>query len=399
MRNFIFISPHFPDSYWKWCIALKEKGFNVLGIGDAPYNEIPDQLKYALSEYYCCHDMDNFENEKQAVEYYKNKYGDIEWLESMNEYWLEKDALLREEFDVKKGIRFSEISKYKLKSEEKKFFENAGAYTAKWVLVLDENDKDKIVNLAKEVGFPLFAKPDCGMGSQNTFKLNNIDDIDAFFNKKSECVYIIEEFIDGHIVSYDGITNSKGDVIFSDSHFFNSQISQVVEGELDDFYYCLPSVPNDLEEIGRKVVKSFNVQNRFFHIEFFRTNKESRFGPKETLVALEANMRCPGGYTPDLINYANSVSCYNIYADSCAFDLTFENMDYEKYFAICVCRRYKFEYAYSYESVFEKYNSYITMSGEYPPVFRDDLGDYYFIARFKTLEEAMEFERFVRLKK
>ena len=52
MRNFIFISPHFPDSYWKWCLALKNKGFNVLGIGDAPYNEIPEECKYSLTEYY-----------------------------------------------------------------------------------------------------------------------------------------------------------------------------------------------------------------------------------------------------------------------------------------------------------------------------------------------------------
>ena len=59
MKNFIFISPHFPSSYWRFCLALKNNGFNVLGIGDAPYNELSEECKYALTEYYCCHDMEN----------------------------------------------------------------------------------------------------------------------------------------------------------------------------------------------------------------------------------------------------------------------------------------------------------------------------------------------------
>jgi len=399
MKNFIFISPHFPDSYWKWVVALKNKGFNVLGIGDAPYYEIPDQLKESLTEYYCCNGMDDYENEKRAVQYFKDKYGDIDWLESMNEYWLEKDSMLRQDFDVKNGIRYKEISKFKLKSEEKKYFKLAGSNVADYVVVFDKNDKCKILDLVKKVGFPLFAKPDNGMGSQNTFKLNSIEQVDDFFNNKIDVNYIVEEYIDGHIVSFDGVTNSNADVIFCDSHVFNSQIAQVVKDELDDFYYCLPEVPKDLEEIGRKIVKSFDVKNRFFHIEFFRTNRESRFGPAETLVALEANMRAPGGYSCDLINYANSVSCYNIFADSCAFNETSEKMDYEKYYAACVSRRYKYDYQYSHESICEKYRFNLTMVGEYPFAIRDDLGDCYYIGRFNSLEEVLEFQHIIRLKK
>ena len=63
MKNFIFISPHFPSNYWRFCLALKNRGFNVLGIGDAPYNELSDECKFALTEYYCCYNMDNYENE------------------------------------------------------------------------------------------------------------------------------------------------------------------------------------------------------------------------------------------------------------------------------------------------------------------------------------------------
>ena len=45
--NFVFISPHFPHTYWQFCHWLKEDGVRVLGIADAPYDSLPDKLKEA----------------------------------------------------------------------------------------------------------------------------------------------------------------------------------------------------------------------------------------------------------------------------------------------------------------------------------------------------------------
>ena len=51
--NFVFVSPHFPKSYWNFCDRLRRNGVNVLGIGDAPYDEIPNELKACLTEEKC----------------------------------------------------------------------------------------------------------------------------------------------------------------------------------------------------------------------------------------------------------------------------------------------------------------------------------------------------------
>ena len=45
MKNFVFISPNFPSNYWLFCRALKNNGVNVLGIGDAPYDELSQEQK------------------------------------------------------------------------------------------------------------------------------------------------------------------------------------------------------------------------------------------------------------------------------------------------------------------------------------------------------------------
>ena len=126
MKNFVFISPHFPDCFWKFCLALKNRGFCVLGIGDCPYDRLQGELKYALTEYYCCYDMENYENEKRAVAYFENKYGHIDFLESNNEFWLEKDAMLRKDFNITTGPFPDEVKFYKHKSLQKEIIKSGG---------------------------------------------------------------------------------------------------------------------------------------------------------------------------------------------------------------------------------------------------------------------------------
>ena len=50
MKNFVFISPNFPLTYWKFCRELKNNGMRVLGIGDCPYDELMQELKDSLSQ-------------------------------------------------------------------------------------------------------------------------------------------------------------------------------------------------------------------------------------------------------------------------------------------------------------------------------------------------------------
>ena len=51
MKNFVFISPNFPITYWKFCAELKRNGLRVLGVGDCPYTELPPSLRASLHAY------------------------------------------------------------------------------------------------------------------------------------------------------------------------------------------------------------------------------------------------------------------------------------------------------------------------------------------------------------
>ena len=399
MKNFVIISPHFPESYYQFAQALKNNGFRVLGIGDAPYDSLDYRLKEALTEYYCCYDMENFDREVDAVRYFENKYGHIDYLESNNEYWLRRDAKLRDIFNITTGIQGEQIDFYQHKSKMKEKYKLAGAKCAKFVLV---NDDRKIVeDFIKEVGYPIFIKPDLGVGAEGDFKIKYIDDLNDFFAQKVPGVtYICEQFVTGNIVSFDGISDSKGNVIFCTSNFFPPSIADVVREHRDVMYYTLPKCPDDLEKIGRKVIKAFEVKNRFFHLEFFRLTEDVKgLAKKGEIVALETNMRPAGGYTPDLINFANSVNCYQIYADSMAYDENRQDMSFEKYYACCASRRFENEYEHSDTEILDVYKNNICHYGVYPRVLSGAMGDKFYMAKFKTLKELEIFADFVALRK
>ena len=45
MTNFIYLSPNFPENHWNFVYHLKQNGINTLGIGDAEYDSLSNDLK------------------------------------------------------------------------------------------------------------------------------------------------------------------------------------------------------------------------------------------------------------------------------------------------------------------------------------------------------------------
>ena len=67
--NFIFISPQFPQTFWNFCDRLKKNGVNVLGIGDSPYDNLAQNVKDSLTEYYYLPSLEDYDGVFRAVAY------------------------------------------------------------------------------------------------------------------------------------------------------------------------------------------------------------------------------------------------------------------------------------------------------------------------------------------
>lgn len=387
MKNFIFISPNFPSNYYKFCRELKNNGFNVLGIGDCPYNELSDDVKNSVREYYWVTNLKNYEEVYRAVAYFTFIYGKIDYIESNNEYWLERDAMLRTAFNVKTGFQQSAVKKIKYKSAMKKYYAKAGIKTARYCLVKTLKGCEKFI---ETVGYPVIAKPDNGVGANDTYKIKNEQELNSFFETKPEVPYIMEEFIDGEVTTYDAIIDSHGNPIFETGNVTARSLVDVVNNSGDCLFYIVDQISPEIREAGRKTVKAFGVKSRFIHFEFFRLTRDQHIGGKGEIVALEVNMRPAGGIAPDMMNYANSIDVYRVWADMIAYDKTDLTCG-EKFYCGFLGRRDGKSYALGDAEIMEKYGDALKSVDRVPDALSPAMGNTAFIVRLKTKKELTDF--------
>ncbi|MCD8338309.1 MAG: ATP-grasp domain-containing protein [Lachnospiraceae bacterium] len=389
MKNFIFISPNFPTNYWMFCRELKKNGLNVLGIGDAPYDELSADLKASLNEYYKVSSLENDDEVYRAVAFLIYKHGRIDWLESNNEYWLERDAKLRTDFNISTGFHVEDIPNVKFKSRMKDFYRKAGIPVARYHMV---DTLENCLVFAKEVGYPVVAKPDNGVGASHTFKLENDEQMEQFFDLKwPNTSYIMEEFVQGEVNSYDAIIDSKGEPMFETGNVTPESIMDIVNKSDNALFYILKNLPDDTRAAGRATVKSFGVKSRFVHFEFFRLLQDQEgLGKKGDLVALEVNMRPSGGVTPDMIDFAHSTDVYKIWADMIAFDRSTMPVGSHAYCAFAGRRDGK-DFILSKDDILQKYSTHVKMAERIPDALSGAMGNQMFVAVFDSQKEMRAF--------
>ncbi len=389
MKNFIFISPNFPTNYWQFCKELKNNGMNVLGIGDAPYETLRPELQNSLNDYYKVSSLENYDEVYRAVAFFTHKYGRIDWLESNNEYWLEKDAALRTDFNIQSGFGSSDMERIKHKSKMKQYYEKVGIPVARYYMVKTLAGCRSFI---KKVGYPVVVKPDNGVGAAATYKLSNDEELVAFFDSyPKEVPYIMEEFVYAQVNSYDAIIDAEGNPVFETGNVTIDSIMDIVNNQDNSLYYIVKDLPDDTRAAGRATVKSFGVKSRFVHLEFFRLYQDQEgLGKKGDVIALEVNMRPCGGFTPDMINFANSTNVYKIWADMIAYGSTMYPVG-EHFYCAFAGRRDGKNFVLSHEQLLEKYADNMKMVERIPDALAGAMGNQMYVANFSTKEEMDAF--------
>ena len=388
MKNVIFISPNFPANYWQFCRELKKNGMNVLGIGDQPYNELSENLKESLNEYFKVPDLEDYDTVYRAVAFLIYKHGPIDWLESNNEYWLERDAALRTAFHITSGFQTEDIPRIKYKSKMKAYYQAAGIPTARYHLV---DGLAGCLDFIKEVGWPVVVKPDNGVGASDTHRLSSEEELKNFLETRHAVTYIMEEFIHAEVNSYDAIIDSNGDPIFETGNVTPMSVMDIVNENDNCIFYIVKDLPDDTRKAGRATVKSFGVKSRFVHFEFFRlTEDQEGMGKKGDVVALEVNMRPCGGFSPDMMNFANATDVYKIWADMIAFDRSTME-DGEHNFCAYAGRRDGKPFVYDHQAIMEKYGTQMKMVERIPDVLSGAMGNQMYVANFSTKEDLDKF--------
>ena len=390
MKNFVFISPNFPVAYWKFCAELKNNGMRVLGIGDSPYDELTQELRDSLHEYYKVDSLENYEEVFRAVAFFTYKYGKIDWLESNNEYWLERDAILRTEFHITSGFMYEDMEKVKYKSAMKAYYAKAGLPTARYHIV---DDYEHTIAFANAVGYPVVVKPDNGVGASHTYRLHSDDEVRFFFDTKDDNIYVMEEMVNGVVCTYDAIIGDEGQPLFESGNVTPLSLMDVVNENGESIYYLVKELPEDVRDAGMRTVKAFGVKNRFVHLEFFRlTQNQEGLGKKGDLIGLEVNMRPAGGFTPDMYNYAYETDVYKIWADMIVFGESTKPLG-DRHYCAFVGRRDGKAYVMDHDAIMGKYGENMKMYGRIPDALSGCMANIMYIANLDTQDQLEEFFR------
>ena len=389
-RNFIFISPNFPTNYWKFCRELKQNGMTVLGIGDCPYDELMPELKGSLDEYFKVSSLENYDEVYRATAFLIYKHGPIEWLESNNEYWLERDAALRTAFHITTGFQTSDMDAVKLKSAMKSRYAAAGIKTCRWHLV---DDYDHCMEFIREVGWPVIVKPDNGVGASHTYKLTSEAELSAFLGEKPDVSFIMEEYVRGTVHSYDAVIGPNGEPMFETGNVTIDSIMDIVNTLGNSCYYIEKDLPDAIRDAGRRTCKAFGVRNRFIHFEFFVLDVDQpALGNRGDILGLEVNMRPSGGFSADMFNFANSTDVYKIWADMVVFGRSDLPSPYGEHFFCCYCgRRDGKDFVMGHDDIMQKYGSKIKMVQRIPKALSGAMADMMYLVNVSSDEERKEF--------
>lgn len=382
-RNIAVLSPHFPPHYHRFWAALKAAGGNALGIGDQPPERLAPEVRAALTEYYAVGDLHDYDALVRALGHFTHRYGKLDRLDSLNEYWLETEARLRDDFNIA-GVRSEGIAAIRRKSHMKRRFRAAGVPVARGRVV---SGPAEALRLVAETGYPVVAKPDAGVGALATWRIDSPAELEAFFARKPPVDYLLEEFVAGVIHSYDGLADANGRPVFETAHVFSQGIMETVNEARDLAYHSLREIPPALREAGRRCLEAFAVRERFFHIEFFLT-------PAGVFVGLEVNLRPPGGYTTDMFNYAADVDVYRAWAALVVHGEA--ALDYRpRYHTAYVARRRGRAYRHGHDEIVQRLGEGLRQVEEIPEVFASALGDVGYILRAERLEEITEAVAFI----
>ena len=321
--------------------------------------------------------MSSYELLYRATALLIHKHGRLDRIESHNEHWLGLEARLRQDFNVF-GQKPSDLEFNRRKSGMKEVFRQAGIPVAPGEPV---TSAAQIREFVRQHGFPVIFKPDIGVGAARIFRVDDEARLAGVLAQPpTDC--FIERFVPGAVVSFDGLTDREGNVIFCASHRVNLGIMEIITEQKPIHYTYLRDIPAAIEEFGRKAVRAFRIHERFFHTEFLVDDGGA-------CVALEMNVRPPGGYSLDMMNWACDIDLYRLWARSVVCEES--HFDYERKHNVAhVGRRRSIRYRRSHEEVLREVGALVVAHMEFPPLFRVAMGDYVYFLRDPDLGRLRE---------
>lgn len=374
----LYLSPGFPPNSHLFCVAAHARGASVLAIGDMPADALPLVARQAFERYVFEPRMGEYAILLDIVRSLVAGHGRIDFVESNGEHWLEVEGRLRDDLGID-GLSARDVRRLRSKLAMADAFASADVPFPPGIRCASPG---AVRDFAARHGFPLVFKPDSGSGAMSTFRVSTDAELDAALRQPLEG-HIVQPFIEGGIVTFDGLVDRAGHIVFCTSHAYDRGIMEVRTGTLDGFYYSLRTIPPLLDQLGRRALAAFGLRQRFFHLEFFAR-------PDGSYVALEMNVRPPGGFTTDMMNVACDFDVYALWA-AALLEEPLDDFTYaRKFHTAHAGRRHERTYQYSHDALVDRLGDTLVLVQPIPDAFASTMGNTMYLLRHRELAALLD---------
>jgi hypothetical protein len=306
----IMIMPGYPGEMPLFTRGLSLQGARVLGVAEGSIDELPETARRHLSGYLQVPGLfsNNAAGIAKVAEWVKGET--IDRVCCLWEPGVELAAHMREVLgvpgqsrDEAKGYRNKDVMKQRLSAAGVRVPHHASATDAKG-----------IYEAAEKVGYPLIIKPVDGAGSQDTFRCDDIVDLDNAIKQMGHVAVVdVEEFIEADEYTFDTVV-AGGEIKFFHIGFYRPRplVARTVEWispqtltykNVDD-----PKLAAG-REMGAKVLQVLGYDHGFSHMEFYvKPDGETVFG--------EVAARPGGARMVDLMNFSSDIDLFTGWAEA-----------------------------------------------------------------------------------
>ena len=325
------ISPGFPKEMRLFTRGLARVGAQVIGIGDQPENQLPEEARNHLAMYANVGRLTDSHEVIRQVRQLADKVR-IDQVECLWEPYLLLAAEIRQALKLP-GMTVEQTLPFRDKELMKRVLDGAGIRTPHHY---SARTAAQVMEAAESIGFPVIVKPIAGAGSEHTYKVHDQEELEAVIPAiRNVSEVSVEEFVVGEDMTYDTICVNGEIAHYNISTYRPRALDMKHNAWISPITITIPNVNDDSlragREMGEAVHRALGVQNGYTHMEWYRTpDGEAVFG--------EIGARSPGAHLVDLINFASDTDSYSGWAEAVVHN-RFSQPTERKYSAAWVFKR------------------------------------------------------------
>lgn len=314
MPNIIFVAPFLLETTLRFVHATADLPGVKLGlVTQHEAEQVPADLRDKLAGIAPARDALDGQAIADAVRELVDGMGPVDRLLGALEELQVPLGQVRDALDIP-GLSAEIARNFRDKARMKEVLTNAGLPCARHTRV---TGLDEARGFAKEVGFPLIVKPTAGSGSRNTFRVEDVDQLEQALALGGDTPTMLEEFMTGQEFSFDSVMLGGKLIWFSSCHYSPGPL-EVLEQPWIQWCVIIPREADspdyeDITRVGAESLRALGLRDGLSHMEWFRREDGS-------VAISEVGVRPPGAQFVTLISFAHDSDLYKSWARLMVFD-------------------------------------------------------------------------------